>query len=160
MEPTVLQQVAALRKMPLAALRQRWKALFGIEPPKAYKPEQLVRRLAYRVQELHYGGLSQAAQRQLAEIADRDEERRKGRRPSRQMRDMPAMGTRFVREWHGQEHVVTATQDGGFEYAGARYRTLSAVARAITGQHLSGRRFFGLYRTGRRAERDPVGQSN
>jgi hypothetical protein len=146
--------------MLLAALRHRWAALFGTEPPRAYRPEQLVRRLAYRVQELHYGGLSQAAQRKLAEIADRDEQRRKGRRPSRQMREMPAAGTRFVREWHGQEHVVTATPDGGFEYAGRRYRTLTAVAEAITGQHMSGRRFFGLYRQEGRRKHDPVGQSN
>jgi len=159
MEPTTLQQVTAIQKMPLSALRERWRALLGPEPPKAYKPEQLIRRLAYRVQELHYGGLSQAAQRHLEEIADRDEHRRNRRGPSRQMRDIPAAGTRFVREWDGQEHVVTATHDGGFEYTGRRYRTLTAVAKAITGQHTNGRRFFGLYRQEGRTQRDPVGQS-
>ena len=150
MEPTMLQQVTTIQSLPLAALRQRWRVLMGTEPPKAYKPRQLIRRLVYRVQELHYGGLSQAAQRRLSEIADQDERLRKSARPSRQMCDLPASGTRFVREWHGQEYIVTATHDGGFEYAGRRYRTLTAVAKAITGQHLSGRRFFGLYRTGRR----------
>lgn len=160
MDPTVLQQVTAIQRMSLSALRERWKVLMGADPPRAYKPEQLVRRLAYRVQELHYGGLSQTAQRKLAEIADRDEDRRKRRRPGRQMRDMPATGTRFVREWHGQEHIVTATHDGGFEFSGQRYRTLTAVAKVITGQHLNGRRFFGLYRCGRRTQRGQISQSN
>lgn len=160
MEPTVLQQVAAIQQLSLAKLRERWKVLFGTEPPKAYKPDQLVRRLVYRVQELHYGGLSQAAQRQLAEIADRDEETRSRSGATRQMRDMPVAGTRFVREWHGRKHVVTVTYDGGFEYAGRRYRTLSAVAKSITGQHINGRRFFGVYIPRRRDHRDPVVQSN
>ena len=53
-------------------------------------------------------------------------------------------GTRLVRHWHGAEHIVTATADGGLEYQGKRYRTLTAVAKVISGQHCSGPRFFGL----------------
>lgn len=160
MEPTVIQQVATLQRMSLAALRERWAVLFGTQPPKAYRPEQLVRRLAYRVQELHYGGLSMDAQKRLKAIGDRDQATRAERRPGARAKDMPAAGTRFVRQWHGQLHVVTAMHDGGFEYADTRYRTLTAVAKAITGQHLNGRRFFGLYRNEGRTKRGPAGQSN
>ena len=149
MEPTVLQQVAALRKMPLAALRRRWQALFGTDPP-GYSAEHMVRRLAYRLQELRYGGLSDAAARRLADesraVATAAGKGRK-RRPKRSTGLAP--GTRLVREWHGQRHEVTACHDGALEYAGKRFRTLSAVAKAISGQHCSGPRFFGLPTAGR-----------
>ena len=144
MEPTVLQQVAALKRMDAAALRGRWLALFGREAPAAYKPEQLIRRLAWRIQELRYGGLSDAARQRLREIADRDELASGRRRPFKRKSGHLAPGTRLVRHWHGVEHVVTATADGGLEYQGKRYRTLTAVAAVITGQHHSGPRFFGL----------------
>jgi len=151
MQETVLKQLAALRRMDLEALRDRWRLLFGTEPPAAYKPEQIVRRLAWRIQELRYGGLSEAARRRLKEIADGDELARGERRPSRRKRGALAPGTRLVRHWHGVEHVVTATADGGLEYQGKRFRTLTAVAKAISGQHCSGPRFFGLVGPGKEA---------
>jgi hypothetical protein len=150
MEPTVLQQVAALRKMPLEALRQRWRALFGRDAPIAYKPRQLVRRLAWRIQELHYGGLSDRARRRLRNVAEGDA-LAGGRRRPRHKGTALAPGTRLVRHWHGVEHVVTATADGGFEWNGRRYSTLTAVAKAISGQHCSGPRFFGLVSPGKEA---------
>ncbi len=149
MEPTVLQQVAALRKMPLAALRERWGALFGRDAPAAYKPERLIRRLAWRIQELHYGGLSDAARQRLRQIAEADKLARGERRATRRKGAGLAPGTRLVRHWHGVEHIVTATADGGFEHGGKRYRTLTAAAKAISGQHCSGPRFFGLVSPGK-----------
>ena len=151
MEPTVLRQVAAIKRMDAAALRGRWVALFGREAPVAYKPEQLIRRLAWRIQELRYGGLSDAARQRLREIANGDELARGRRRPRRRKGAGLAPGTRLVRHWHGVEHVVTTTADGGLEYQGKRYRTLTAVARVISGQHLSGPRFFGLAGPGKEA---------
>ena len=149
MEPTVLQQVAVLRKMPLDALRLRWRALFGTEPP-GYKREHLIRRLAYRIQELAYGGLSDAAKEQLTQIADAagDQVTRKKRRKAKSTQPLP--GTRLVREWRGVRHEVIALV-GGYEYQGKPYRSLSAVAKAITGAHWSGPQFFGL-RTAKKAE--------
>lgn len=144
MEPTVLQQVAAIQKMPLETLRARWRALFGREAPAAYRPEQLVRRLAWRIQELRYGGLPETARQRLREIADGDELASGRRRAAKRKNAGLASGTRLVRHWHGLEHVVTATADGGFEYQGKTYRTLTAVAKMISGQHCSGPRFFGL----------------
>ena len=68
MELTVLQQVAAIQRMPLAKLRDKWRALFGTDAP-AYSAEQMARRLAWRVQELAGGGLSDQAQRTLTQVA-------------------------------------------------------------------------------------------
>ena len=154
MEPTVLQQVAALRKMPLDALRQRWRALFGTDAP-GYSAEHMVRRLAYRLQELHYGGLPDVAQEKLAQVAAEEVGADSGRRGAARKRkgtNAPAPGTRLVREWRGQRHEVTACHDGTFEYAGKRFRTLSAAAKAISGQHCSGPRFFGLPQVGKEAQ--------
>ena len=144
MELTVLQQVTALRRATLVALRERWKALFGRDAPASYRPEQLVRRLAWRIQEVHYGGLSEAARQRLRQIAAEDDLAGGRRRVPQRRAGALVPGTRLVRSWGGADHAVAATADGGFEYAGKRYRTLTAVAKAITGQHLSGPRFFGL----------------
>ena len=130
--------------MPYKALKERWRSLYGTEPP-AYKREHMIRRLAYRIQELAYGGLSDDAKAELERMAAEDDF---GDRPARKKRrkseaTQPIPGTRLVRDWSGQRHVVTAVT-GGFEYNGKRYRSLSAVAKAITGAHWSGPQFFGL----------------
>ena len=152
-KPTVLQQVAALQNMDVAALRAKWVAFFGREAPPAYKPEQIIRRLAWRIQELHYGGLPDAARQRLREIAEGDERARGLRRASKRKAAGLSPGTRLVRHWRGAEHVVIATGDGGLEYLGKRYRTLTAVAKVISGQHCSGPRFFGLAGSGKEASK-------
>ena len=144
MELTVLQQVTALGRMPLPQLRNTWKVLFGRDAPAAYKADQLVRRLAWRVQEIHFGGLSQNAQQALRRIAAEDDLAGGRRRAPQRRAGAMVPGTRLVRSWGGADHTVTTMADGGFEYVGKRYRTLTAVALAITGQHMSGPRFFGL----------------
>lgn len=152
MEPTVLQQVTALQKMPLASLRERWGVLFGTDPP-GYSAEHMVRRLAYRLQELRCGGLSAQATAVLAQ-EEAELKAAGGDRRSRRAKhkaNVPAPGTRLVRQWRGQRHEVTVCHDGTFEYAGKRYRTLSAVAKSISGQHCSGPRFFGLPIIGKEA---------
>ena len=143
-EQSALKQLTKLGRMPLGALRDQWRALYGTDPPAAYGKAQLMRRLAWRTQELHYGGLSDRARYRLRKIADGDELASGRQRPTRRKRHILAPGTRLVRQWQGIEHVVTTMADGGFEWGGRRYRTLTAVAKAITGQHCSGPRFFGL----------------
>ena len=150
MEQTVLQQVTELAGMSYQVLKDRWRSLYGTDPP-AYKRQHMIRRLAYRVQELAYGGLSDEAKAELEQIAAEDdfgkEARKKRRKPNG---TQPIPGTRLIREWNGQRHEVTAVTRG-FEYQGRRYRSLSAVAKAITGAHWSGPHFFGL-RTPRQAK--------
>jgi hypothetical protein len=149
METTILKQLADLEGMPYPALKERWRSLHGTEPP-AYKRQHMVRRLAYRIQELAYGGLPDETQAELEQIAREDQRRRqeaRGRR--RKPTDAhPLPGTRLIREWNGQRHEVTAVE-GGFEYGGRKYRSLSAVAKAITGTHWSGPAFFGFRTPGK-----------
>jgi len=144
METTVLKQLAELEGMSYAALKERWRELYETDPP-AYKRQHMIRRLAYRIQELAYGGLSDETKAELERIAEEDEQCRKARAPRRQKRKgtQPVPGTRLIREWQGKRYEVTALADG-FEYAGRRYRSLSAVAKAITGAHWSGPQFFGV----------------
>jgi hypothetical protein len=123
--------------MEMAALKERWKALFDTEPPAQNRPH-MVKRLAYRIQELAYGGLSEEARAQLKEIAISHEQESK-----RPRRDGPVTGTRFVREWGGERHEVTVTRDG-YEYRGRPFKSLSAVARTITGTRWNGPLFFGI----------------
>ena len=97
MELTVLQQVTAIGRMPLAQLRDTWKVMFGRDAPAAYKPEQLVRRLAWRVQEIHFGGLSKKTRQAIDRIAAEDD-LASGRRPVPIRRaGVLAPGTRLVR---------------------------------------------------------------
>jgi hypothetical protein len=145
MELTVLQQVAAIQRMPLAKLRDKWRALFGTDAP-AYSAEQMARRLAWRLQELHSGGLSEQTQRTLdqvaAEIAPAGA--RRGGRGRRKDKAGPVPGTRLIRLWGGRRHEVTVGHDGTFEYGGQKYRSLTKIAKVISGAHHSGPRFFGL----------------
>ena len=108
----------------------------------------MIRRLAYRIQELAYGGLSDQAKAELERIAEEDERQRQDQRAkkAKQRRPKtthPTPGTRLIRQWKGQRHEVTAVE-GGFEFNGRRYKSLSAIAKAITGAHWSGPQFFGL----------------
>ena len=145
MQQTVLESLAKLGRMGVDELRDQWHALYGTDPPASYARAQLVRRLAWRVQELRFGGLSDRARQRLRKIADGDDLAGGRKRPPKpRKRPTLAAGTRLVRQWRGVEHVVIAMVDGGFEWDGQRYRTLSAVAQAMTGQHVSGPRFFGL----------------
>jgi Protein of unknown function (DUF2924) len=137
----VLGQLAALKGAPAATLKARWRELFDTEPPP-YNRRFLESRLAYRLQELAYGGLSGDATRRLDAIAAQLPA--KSARPAKQTPDhRPVSGTRLIREWKGVEHQVTV-RDADFEYQGRPYKSLSAVARAITGTRWNGLVFFGL----------------
>ena len=115
--------------------------LFGTEPPP-YNRRFLESRLAYRVQELAYGGLRPET---LARFEALGEQFDGGNITVRRMRgdDRPIAGTQLIREYQGVEHLVTVKRDG-FDYQGRPYKSLSAIARGITGTRWNGRVFFGL----------------
>jgi hypothetical protein len=136
----ILAHITALKAMPAPALKQRWRELFDTEPPP-YNRRFLESRLAYRIQELAFGGLKSETIERLEAIADEVEGKRSKRRNSLQNR--PIAGTRLIREWKGAEHCVTV-RDEDFEYQGRPYKSLSAIARAITGTRWNGLVFFGL----------------
>ena len=141
MTDTVLTRVAALKTLPILKLKQQWRDLFEGEPPP-YNRRFLEHRLAYRIQELHYGGLKPETVKRLralaAELDGGDPARRR-----RHHQDKPMPGTRLIREWQGVDHCATF-RDDDFEYQGRPYKSLSAVARAITGTQWNGWLFFGL----------------
>jgi hypothetical protein len=147
MNDSALAQVAALPEKSMADLKQLWRDLCDREPPP-YNRRFLVKRLAYRIQELAYGGLSARAEAKLKELVEEEDRRVKAKLPVRKG-DRPIVGTR-LREWQGVEHTATVLDDG-FEYQGRRYKSLSAIARAITGTRWSGPLFWGLrnYRSGK-----------
>jgi anti-sigma factor RsiW len=142
---SILVQLNELASLDLAGLRERWQILFGSPAPQ-YSRSHLVRRLAHRLQVLQLGDISDATRSALRAIAEK--EAPNGRVRPLVRRDAndgaPVPGTVFTREWHGKRHEVTALGDGGFDYRGQTYRSLSAIAKVITGQHWNGKLFFGL----------------
>ena len=141
MTDPVLAQLAALKSLPVVELKAKWRDLFKTEPP-AYNRRFLEHRLSYRIQELAYGGLKPETLKRLKALGDSldggDLVRRRKRADSR-----PISGTRLIREYQGVEHCVTV-RDDDFEYQGRPYKSLSAIARLITGTRWNGLVFFGL----------------
>jgi hypothetical protein len=133
------RRLEALRDLGPDELRKEWRRLYRSQPPRLSR-DLLVRAIAYRIQELRYGGLSRATSRRLAAIVQAG--RSDGELPLARVPRIRA-GARLVREWNGRTHTVTVEEEG-FTYAGRNYQSLSAIARRITGARWSGPRFFGL----------------
>jgi hypothetical protein len=141
-------ELARLRSMPKAELRQRYRATFKIDPPKAFGPDLLRRSIAFRIQELAFGGFDAATRRMLNNLIAQHAKSKDGRIV------MPRRikpGAVLVREWKGQSHRVTVLQDG-FAYQDKAYASLSEIARAITGARWNGPRFFGLRENGQESQ--------
>jgi len=145
MTDTVVTQLAALKTTPTPGLKQKWRELFESEPPP-YNRRFLESRLAYRIQELVYGGLSKQTIARLEALGEQFDGGKVGVRRKR-ADDRPISGTRLIREYQGIEHCVTV-RDADFEYQGRPYKSLSAIARAITGTRWNGLVFFGVRRSG------------
>ena len=137
----VLAQLAAMQRLSVNELKAKWQALFGTAAPNNARAF-LELRIGYRIQELTYGGLTRETRRVLDLLADEVEGKISRKSMVADPRN-PVVGTRLVREWDGAEHTVTVMKDG-YEWAGRKYRSLSAVAKAMTGTNWNGFRFFGL----------------
>ena len=134
-------RLAALKTTSTPDSKSQWRELFESEPP-AFNRRYLESRLAYRIQELAYGGLKPDTVKRLEALGEQLDGRNITLRRIRA--DLkPIAGTRLVREWQGIEQTVTVLADG-YEWQGRPYRSLSAVARAITGTRWNGWVFFGL----------------
>lgn len=167
MQATITAQIQALRGMKVAELRVKWRELFG-EDSRSNNRDFLWRRLAWRVQELAYGGLSERAKGRLEELSKEVDirflpprgwkeslEAAMMSRPaveSGPVRDprLPKAGTMLSRPYRGHDIRVTILEKG-FDYEGRPYRSLSAIAREVTGQRWNGLLFFGLTRRDRKA---------
>lgn len=139
-------EIAKLETLDAAALRQLWPRHFGRPPPGWMQRRTLALALAHRIQCEALGGLTRTAARFLDQIAAREfgEAAARASKPRR-----IRVGTTLVREWHGIVHEVAVVEDG-FAWNGVRHKSLSAVARAITGTRWNGPAFFGLKDTARR----------
>ena len=153
----VEREIAALDTLDIGALQSRWRDLYKVPPPFKVRSGFLRRAIAYRLQELVYGGLKPATRRELRRIAEEARLRRARSRVGgspgagaddtveivRPHRKAISPGTRLLREWNGRMESVEVTDDG-FVWREKTYRRLSAVAVAITGTKWSGPKFFGL----------------
>jgi hypothetical protein len=137
----LLEQLPTMERKELLRL---WRDLFDPVLSPSLRREMLIPILAYRIQEKAFGGLKESTVRKLRELADVRVDGgtlvQKGLRPK--------IGTRYIREHAGKLHEVTVLE-ASYEYEGATYRSLSEIARAITGTKWSGPAFFGLKRRAR-----------
>ncbi len=136
---SVAIQIAQLPDLPMENLWGLWDEFFDRRPGHHHRT-YLESRIAYKLQELAFGGLSATIRRRLEKIGETGEVPNQKRRSESTI----APGTMLVREFNGIDHRVTVLDDGCFEYQGNRYKSLTAVARAITGTNYSGPVFFGL----------------
>lgn len=132
-------QLAQLDNLAIGELRARWTRLTGRAVPRL-GTAMLRLALAYEIQVKALGGLPRAAQQRLAQFA-----------AAKTVTRSAAPGMRLVREWNGTAHVITVGEGGAIEWNGKTWRSLSEVARAITGTRWSGPAFFGLKTAKRKA---------
>jgi hypothetical protein len=140
-EQEIEQALASLAGLDHAALRERWCALQGGDPPKRLSRQLLSRALAHAMQERAFGGISPAVRQRLRRLAA--ELQTTGRVASIGTQPTFKPGTRLIREWQGRTHEVTVVEEG-FRWNDKTYRSLSAIARAITGTRWNGHVFFGV----------------
>ena len=139
----ITSKLELLSHRSLGDLRNDWRRLYRLPPPKRLSRDLLIRGIAYRLQEQSYGGLSKSILNQL--LSSDDEPQIKPEPQSKTAVPITLKpGTRLVREWRGQTLSVLVTDDGVFDWNGKRYASLSMIAREATGAHWSGPRFFGL----------------
>jgi hypothetical protein len=131
----------SLPNMNRYALCKQWREHFPKPAPAGVRREILVRILAYRIQEQAYGGLSVQSRRRLDEVAAAMSTGDPKAAISKMVSTKP--GTQLIRSWKGKTYTVTI-EESGYQYEGLRYRSLSEIARHITGTQWSGPLFFGL----------------
>jgi Protein of unknown function (DUF2924) len=136
------EQLAGLQSLPRQQLLDLWRKLYRRAAPTGFKRDLMVPFLAYRIQEIAYGGLRPSTRSELRRIARRMVN---SSTASNRQICQPKLksGTRILRKWRGETHEVVVTESG-FEYRRARYKSLSEIARKITGTRWSGPAFFGL----------------
>jgi hypothetical protein len=141
--PAVEVELDRLPAMRIVELRNRYRELFRVQPPKAFGPDLLRRSIGYRIQERAYGGLSREHQGLLDRLVKAARAKPNGRL------ELPRRikpGSELVRTWNKHTYRVVVL-DGGFAYEGRTYTSLSEIASEITGTNWNGPRFFGLRRS-------------
>lgn len=135
-----LDELEALPNLTVLELMAKWRRLMNTEPPVKNRGF-LESRLAFRIQTLAFGGLKPETKKRLRRLVEHEV----SGAPISPQGDKPATGAVLVREHNGTEHRVKVLQEG-FEYDDRKYRSLSAIAKQITGTNWNGPVFFGLRR--------------
>ena len=138
-DSSITKHLASLPHLSKPALFDLWRQLFKRDPPEIRK-DLILRVIGHRLQEQEFGGLRDVNCRRLRQLVTTFEAD-----PNAVISNRPPIkpGTRLVRQWKEQVHVVEVEPEG-YEYRGARYENLSEIARLITGTRWSGPAFFGL----------------
>src|SRR3984893_2783393 len=136
----IAKALARFSELTIFELRGEWRRLHRMPPPMRLSRDLLMRGITYKLQERPLGGLSKSIVRKLERL-NLESQASDAQKPPPPI--SLTAGTRLVREWRGVTHTVLVYADG-FEWNGRRYRSLTIVAREITGAHWSGPRFFGL----------------
>ncbi len=154
MGSTIVEQIQELRQMTVNQLRGKYEEVFG-ETTSARNKDYLWKKIAWRIQELEYGGLSERAKKRAREIANEHDIRVRPPRGTfnefnqpnmskvQKNNRLPAVGTILTKEYKGKTIEVEVLKKG-FRFNGTGYRSLSGIAREVTGTHWSGNAFFGL----------------
>ncbi len=140
-EAVLMAQIEAVREKDMDELVEQFRDLYGFECGDT-SVHHLRRRIIYRLQELFYGGVSDADLELLDRIADRDPLANLKR--SRKKNPMRLAGTKLYRVYRGRQYEVTIVRDKEFVFNGETYKSLSAIARKITGMRWNGKQFFGV----------------
>ena len=133
----MMSNMQNLETLSTGELQSLWKVYFGFDCPKYTSRSMIVGRISYRIQEIASGGVSENTLNELLEYATGE------RKPPPEQIYKPIVGTVLMREHKGVTHHVTVLSNG-YEYNGDTYKSLSAVAKAITGTNWNGNIFFGL----------------
>ncbi len=149
MSDRLAEQLAAMPSMDIAKLITTWESVLKEPAPKHLRKQILLPLLVYKLQERTHGGPSPELKLRLRKLA-KSFESNPEKAAAPQLNIKP--GTRLIRKWQGTAHHVTVSEKG-FEYKGQRYKSLSQIARSITGTRWSGPLFFGLKQTAKEAKK-------
>jgi hypothetical protein len=141
MRANISDQIAALRALSRQQLLEIWRKLYRRPAPTGIRRELMIPFIAYRIQENAYGGLKASTRSELRRIARGIENSSSSSGQMHQPRIKP--GTQIIRQWHGETHEVVVIESG-YQYRQVIYKSLSEIARTITGTRWSGPAFFGL----------------
>lgn len=141
----ITKEVAAMQRMSTAQLRDKYAEVFGESPRRMHK-RYMIKRIAWRMQANAQGGLTERARNRAQKLAN-DADLRLTAPPPPDPEAGLRPGCALTRNYKGRR-IVVMVRDNGFEYEGQIYKSLSAVAKAITGSHWSGKHFFGLQKGG------------
>ncbi len=143
-------EIEALKQLTTPDLLDRYDEVYG-KPPRVKRREHVLRRLAWKIQEVRLGGLSGTAKKRLKELRTSlrirecsNTQLSVSARSLKRRPDDPTPGTILVRRYKGTDVCVTTLEDGRYSWEGKTFASLSAVARAVTGSHWNGRMFFRL----------------